>query len=265
MSLLVVPAVFALLVWWLGTGVVLWLNHLPRRLHGRVMLGALVVGLGALYGLAHTAHALTPGGAFAAFGCAVLAWGVLEMSYYLGFVTGIHGEPCPERCSQARRFALALGASVYHELAVLGTAAVVWLLTVDAANPVGLHAFLVLWLMRWSAKLNLFLGVANFHHEWLPGHLRYLSSYIPRRPLNLLFPVSVSAASVLAALILAAALSPQATAFEQASGALIATLLALAVLEHWFMVLPMGDGALWRWALSRSATGTLLTAGSSES
>jgi len=30
---------------------------------------------------------------------------------------------------------------------------------------------------------------------------------------------------------------------------MLATMLALAVLEHWFLVLPVPDAALWRWAM----------------
>ena len=35
---------------------------------------------------------------------------------------------------------------------------------------------------------------------------------------------------------------------------LVATLLALAIVEHWFMVLPLPDAALWRWALPADPT-----------
>jgi hypothetical protein len=37
--------------------------------------------------------------------------------------------------------------------------------------------------------------------------------------------------------------------------ALTATLLALAVLEHWFLVLPLPDEALWSWAFQRRTKG----------
>ena len=38
----------------------------------------------------------------------------------------------------------------------------------------------------------------------------------------------------------------------QAALALIATLTALAALEHWMMVLPVRDDGLWRWATGGS-------------
>ena len=40
-----------------------------------------------------------------------------------------------------------------------------------------LWAFTVLWLMRWSSKLNLVLGVRNYNRSWLPSHLAYVDSY----------------------------------------------------------------------------------------
>jgi putative photosynthetic complex assembly protein 2 len=117
-----------------------------------------------------------------------------------------------------------------------------------APNQLGAWTFVALWLLRWSAKLNLFLGVPNLNDDWLPEHLRYLGSYIPRRPMNLLFPVSVTAATaVTGALILGA--TEATTDFARAGLTLLATLLFLGLLEHWFLVLPLRDSALWSWAL----------------
>lgn len=255
MSSLVLPAAIALLLWWFATGAVLYLDGLPRRTYGWTMLGGLAVGLLALYGIAATSADATAVGAYWAFLCALVVWGVLEMSYYLDYLTGVHRLPCPPGCSPWRRFALALGTSVYHELAVLCVAAVLAVLTWGEANPVALWTYSVLWLMRWSAKLNLFLGVSNFHQEWLPAHLRYMVSYTTRRRLNLLFPVSVIVPGAIVVLMVRAALSGDATTHEQVGLALVAALLSLAVLEHLFLVLPMADGALWRWALRPESAG----------
>jgi hypothetical protein len=46
-----------------------------------------------------------------------------------------------------------------------------------------------------------------------------------------------------------AALDLPAAGFGGTALILTATLLALAILEHWFLVLPLEDGALWNWAL----------------
>ena len=53
---------------------------------------------------------------------------------------------------------------------------------------------------------------------------------------------------------LGAAAAVGATPHEVAGYSLLASLVALGLLEHWFMVLPVPADALWRWGLaSRSA------------
>ena len=105
-----------------------------------------------------------------------------------------------------------------------------------------------LWLMSWSAKLNLFLGMPNLN-DWLPDHLAYLKTYMPRRSMNLLFPVSVTVSTVIVVLMVARALGAETSGAETVGLILVATLLSLGILEHWFLVLPLHDEALWAWAL----------------
>ncbi len=176
-------------------------------------------------------------------------WGVLEMSYFTGFVTGPRKIPCPPACSDRRRFGLAILTSLYHELAIMATVLFMVLVTWEEPNQVGAWTFIVLWLMRWSAKLNLFLGVPNLNEEWLPEHLRYLKTYMSKRGMNLLFPVSVTLATVIDVLIVIEAMAPESAGPRAIGLILIAALLALAILEHWFLVLPLPDEALWAWAL----------------
>ncbi len=252
MSTLILPAAFALLAWWAGTGLVLYLDGLPRRTFPWTMGASVLLAVAALYGLAASSAETSVAAAYCAFASALMLWATLEISYYLGYLTGVHRRPCPERCTGARRFVLALGTSVYHELAVLGAAGVVHLLTRDGPNAVGLWTFACLLLARWSAKLNLFLGVPNFHREWLPMHLRYMASYVARRSFNPLFPFSVAALAGSLGLA-TASLAAGAGAFERTGAALVGTLLALALLEHLFLVLPVRDSLLWRWALREGA------------
>lgn len=247
------PALFALFVWWLGTGVVLFLDNLPRRTYRWSLLAAGVVLLAALWGLIATRASTDPAGAYAAFACGVLIWGALEMSYFMGLVSGPRKSPCPEGCRGWRRFALALATSLYHEISIVLTGALLLALTWGEPNTVGFWAFVVLWLMRWSAKLNVFLGVPNLNIEWLPEHLRFLQSYMGQRSMNHLFPLSVTVATVVVVLLLGEAAAAGASAFDTVALTLIATLLALAVLEHWFLVLPLPDEALWAWAFKPQA------------
>jgi putative photosynthetic complex assembly protein 2 len=247
------PALYALFVWWLGTGIVLYLDCLPERTFRWSLIGASATLVGALYGVVGSASGIETSSAYVAFTCGLLVWGALEMSYFMGLVSGPRKQPCPPGLKGWRRFGLAIGTSLYHEVSIVATAALFWLLTWDQPNQVALWTFVILWLMRWSAKLNVFLGVPNLNGDWLPEHLSYLHSYMGQRNMNYLFPLSVSVATVVVVLLYGEAASIGADPFASTALTLLATLLALAVLEHWFLVLPLPDEALWAWAFKPGA------------
>jgi putative photosynthetic complex assembly protein 2 len=249
---------YALFLWWFSTGVILYLDKRPARTYPWSMLGAtalLALSLVMLYLVRDHGTAFS---AYVGFTGGVLIWGWMEMSYFMGFVTGPRKDACPPESGGWRRFWLAIQTSLYHELAIVATGLTMVWITWDSVNQVGTWTFVILWWMRWSAKLNLFFGVPNLNEEWLPEHIRFLTSYLSKRPMNLLFPVSVSVATVIMSLLVEAALDLPATGFAAVALMLTATLLALAILEHWFMVLPLADGALWSWALDagRRRSGT---------
>ena len=50
--------------------------------------------------------------------------------------------------------------------------------------------------------MNLYFGMPNLGEEMLPEHLRYLISYMRRKPMNLLFPFSVSLSTVVTVLLI---------------------------------------------------------------
>jgi putative photosynthetic complex assembly protein 2 len=102
--------------------------------------------------------------------------------------------------------------------------------------------------MRLSAKLNLFLGVPNVGEKFLPAHLQYLKGFFKKRPMNLLFPLSISASTIVFT-VLAQRFMATEEPFKVVGYALTLSLLALAILEHWFMVLPLPSEKMWRWAL----------------
>ena len=132
---------------------------------------------------------------------------------------------------------------------VQSTAGVIVAIGWDAANPVGTWTFLLLWAMRQSAKLNLFLGVPNLGEEFLPEHLKYLRGFFNRRSMNLLFPFSVTGGTLLAVRMIADARLAAAGSFDAVAATLLAALTVLAVLEHWFLVLPLPIAALWGWGM----------------
>jgi putative photosynthetic complex assembly protein 2 len=163
--------------------------------------------------------------------------------------------PLTPGAAGAARFSEAVGAVLHHELALLVCGAAVVAVSYGGANPTGLWTFAVLWIMRLSAKLNLFLGVPNRGEAFLPERLRYLASYFADRPINALLPVSITGATA-AALLLALQVLDPATLPGAATGlTLVTALLALAIVEHWFMILPVPVVALWGWGLSSRTQG----------
>ena len=250
MSLYVFPALFALFVWWFSTGIIMYLDGLPRRTFKWSMIGATVVLGASLWGLYATRGDTTVGGAYAGFTCGLLAWGWQEISFYMGFVTGTRKQPCEEGCRGWRHFGHAIQTSLWHELAIIASAIAVVALTWHAANQVGIWTFMVLWWMHQSAKLNVFLGVRNLNEEFLPEHLQFLRSFLTRKPMNLLFPVSITVSTVILVHLIDAAVAPGVSRFDAAGFCFLSVLMALAVLEHWLLVLPLPAAALWGWSLS---------------
>lgn len=249
------PLGVAVFVWWLSTGLVLLLDGLPRRTFRMSMGGLTLLGLAAMVCLTRTAQHATVAGAYAAFLCALLVWAWIELSFLTGWITGPSRQGARPGARGLERFSQAMAAIAWHELAIALLAISVLALTWNAPNPVAAWTFLVLWVMRTSAKLNLFLGVRNTNEDWLPPHLAYLATFFRRRPMNALFPVVVSAATVVLGWLVDQALKPGLSAHLTVGLLLTAALLGLAVLEHWLLVLPLPSSWLWRWALRRHDPG----------
>jgi len=241
--------VFAVFIWWFSTGLVLLLDNLPRGTFRWSLVLSSVLAVAALAGLAGTVSQTSPAAAYCAFTCALLIWGWHELSFLTGWITGPRKLASPPGVAGWPRLRQALAAILWHEIGLLAAGAVIVAITWGQPNQVGTWTFLVLWVMRASAKINLFLGVRNLSEEFLPPHLAYLQSFFRRRPINLLFPVSVTVATVALTLLVMRAIDPSVAPGEAVGLALVATMLALGILEHWLLVLPIPSTALWRWAI----------------
>ena len=246
-----VAVLYALFLWWFSTGIILFLDGLPRWTFKWSMAGATVLLAGALHGVWATSHEETPFGAYAGFSCGLMVWAWNEMAFLMGYATGPVRVPCPPGVTGWARFALATKTILHHELAILASAAVVVAVTWGAPNQVGTVTFFVLWLMRLSTKFNIFLGVPNLSEEFLPSHLEYLKSYFVRRPMNMLFPFTVTAATLFTTYLVHNAVTS--APFPAAAYSLLSTLSGLAVIEHWFLVLPLPVAALWGWGMRTRA------------
>jgi len=246
------PALYCLFVWWFSTGVIVFLNNLPQRTFRWSMGAGTLVAAMALYRLAAGSHDTSVAGAYAAFTYGVLVWGWHEMAFFMGFLTGPRKTACPPGSVGWRHFRYGVSACIDHELAILGTAVAVLWATWGAPNQVGCWTFMALWGMRQSSKLNVFLGVLNLGEAFLPPHLAYLMSFMKRRRMNWLMPFSILGGLFLVALLMRRAGLPGTTPFQAAGLACLITLLALAVLEHALLVLPLPFTALWSFWLRRS-------------
>jgi len=254
MSETALAALFAVFIWWFSTGIVLLLNGMQRRAYKFSLFTSSALAVAALVALNHTANQTTAAAVYCAFTCALLVWGWHELSFLTGWITGPRTTALPAEFREGhegRRFIESVRAILWHELGILAVGVLIIAMTWGAPNQVGTWTFIVLWSMRTSAKLNLFLGVRNLSEEFLPPHLVYLSSFFRRRAMNLLFPFVVSAASAVLAWMVMLALEPTADATTVLGLTLVGTMLALAIVEHWMLVLPVPTTALWRWAMAK--------------
>jgi len=243
------PTVFAVFIWWFSTGVVILLDGLPHRTFRWSLVISSLLAVGALGGLAHTASQTSVAGAYCAFTCALLLWGWHELSFLTGGITGPRKWGHTEGCSRWRQALQAVQVILWHELWLLLSLSLLAALTWKQANPIGLWTFAVLWCMRASAKLNLFLGVRNLGLEFLPSHLTYLQHYFRKAPMNLLMPFSITASTGMVVWLVMGAMAAESGSAAAIGRLLVATMLAMGVLEHWMLVLPISPSALWRWAL----------------
>ena len=246
----ILAACFAFLLWWLGTGVVLWLDGLPRKTFVWSILATSLVSAAGLYAIWWAQTESSQLAIYLAFAGGLSVWAWQEMSYYLGFLTGPRKKSCDPGCRGWVHFAHALQTSLYHEISIVVGAVLVWTLSRQAEIPIGFWTYVVLWAMHESARINVFLGVRNVNAEWLPEHLAYLRSFLRQAPMNPWFPLSVMLAALAAAWVFYLAWACgdpiQASAFY-----LLGALATLALVEHVFLMLPVPLTAPWAWALGK--------------
>jgi putative photosynthetic complex assembly protein 2 len=242
------PIAYALCLWWFSTGLIFYLDQLPVRTFRWSMAGATALLGASLYVIWMTGPDTSSWGVYAAFTAGVLAWGWQEISLYTGYVTGPRKHRCEAGCSGWRHFGHAIGVNLWHEIAIILVAAVIAILSWGNENQWGLWSYLLLWVMHLSARLNVFLGVRNVSEEFVPAHMEVLKSFLTRKPMNLLFPVSVTAGTAAAVALFHQAFTA-ADAGEITGFSLLAALASLAVVEHWLLMLPLPVEKLFRWSL----------------
>ncbi len=243
-----IAALSALFLWWFSTGAILWVvrkadgdgpdGHVWASLLSLPVLFAGVVGVNM------SLHLETAAGAYVGFVAALAIWGWIEQAFLSGLITGPVKVPLPQFSTPWERFIRALGTIAYHEALLVTALVILWAVSSGVENQIAVWTFGVLFFARVSAKLNLFFGVPHINTEFIPKPLAHLPSYFRERRMNWVFPVSVTALTFAVACWLERLFATDSVGF-----ALLAAITALALLEHWLMVLPLPDAKLWRWML----------------
>ena len=242
-------------MWWFSTGLILVFVQRADRAaraeaaHFRLtLLGLPFLALGWL-GLANSFETPDLLGVYAGFLSAILIWGWFELAFLCGVLTGPNRRVCPPGVPAWERFLRAWGTIAYSEMGLIATMIAIASFGFEASNPVGAWTFTVLFLARISAKLNLYLGVPEVNEEFLPGPMRHLPSHFRKARMNAFFPISIALLTLATGCWVERLLAQPEGAPAAIGFALLAALTALALLEHWLMVLPVADAKLWRWLL----------------
>jgi putative photosynthetic complex assembly protein 2 len=246
---LAAPALFALLCWWFGTGAILWLVRRPvASFRWSLMLftALLAVSLWTTW-LSMQAH--TVGNAYLAFASVIVMWSWHELAFLTGWLAGPRKTPLQPGLRGLDRFTQSLQAVLWHELALLVNFGALWWMQQGQPSHMAICTFALLWCMRASAKLNLFLGVPEVGEQYLPRHLVYLGSYFKRGPVSAFFYLTVSGACLVWTWMVWQV--PGGQAAITTGWTLLAALLGLAIIEHVLMVLPVPMQKLWGWAMSQ--------------
>lgn len=237
------------LAWWLCTGLVmLWARARGRARRLTAVWGSSLAAAAAVVGLVALRGATGTGAAYAVAACVFAVWAWGELTFYTGVLAGPRRERCEPDCRGPRHFVHALGASLYHEVALLVAGAVVAWAGAGAADGLAWKLFLVLWTAHQSARLNVLLGVRNCDPRLLPEAVSHLAGFFRRRRMNPLYPVTLLGFIGTAAVQVDAAVAAAGTA-AGAGEALLAAALAVAVLEHAVLMLPVPLDRLWEWAV----------------
>ncbi|MEP1522844.1 putative photosynthetic complex assembly protein PuhE [Ascidiaceihabitans sp.] len=247
-----IASIIALFVWWFSTGAILmavkYADRAGQRARTTTVLCGLPMILVGAYGFWWSLDNETLFGVYVAFLSALGIWGWIELAFLTGTITGPNTHALPPHTPEWERFIRAWGTLAYHEMLLIAALIAMFLVGMGHENGFGMWTFAVLFFARVSAKLNLFLGVPRINVDFLPDALAHLPSHFRDRRMNWLFPISTTALTFAAACWLERLMAVE-TPGQITGFALLSALTALALLEHWVMVLPVPDEKLWRWML----------------
>ncbi len=247
------PIFVAVLAWWVSTGILIWLVGRSGGVRKVAALGLTLLAILATFAIVELRDQQTFFGVYAGFGVGLALWAWHEAMLLFGYISGPRRSACPPDVTGWERFKISAQAVIHHEVLIALHAAVIIWLSLGGPNQIAAATFGLLWGMRISAKLLIFFGAPNISDEFLPGHLKYLSTYFNRAQRTRYFPIFLALTSAVAIVLLYNGLSQQNGIIEATGYLLLGTLALLAVFEHLALILPLPDQRLWSWAVRKES------------
>ncbi len=250
----IVPFIVTVMIWFVATGLVAWADNRDRATFPKSMMLGGIGGIVGLIVILLASQSVAVIAVYAAFVGALLVWAWHEIGFLTGAATGPRRVPATPGVQGIERFTQASATVIHHEIALALTALLLISLSWNLPNQIGATVFVMLFGLRLSAKINMFIGVPNSTAEMLPPHLAYLKSYFGPNRMTALLAVSTIAILAMAGWFASLAMAAPIGSAEMVGASLLTTLSLLGVLEHMFLALPFRDGMLWGWAFRRPAT-----------
>ena len=252
-----IAAFTAIFAWWFLTGILLFIvkkvDQVNPKAHKIVAISLSPI---LLFGCAIYWTSLSKSNLEAiywSFFGSLSIWAWFELAFLLGLMNGPNKEYYKKSSSKKDRFYQAWSAIAYSELILFTSLLVMTFLSFGAENKVGLWTYGILYCARVCAKLNLFLGVPNINSDFLPIPVKHLSSYFKVGNTSWFFPISITLISFCLFFWVDRICAPGINNTAVVGYTLLASLTALALVEHWFMVVSVKDAELWRWMLPKAA------------
>jgi len=251
----IVPFIVTVMIWFVATGLVAWADNRDAKTFPKSILIGGIGGIAGLFVILMASQSVSVFAVYAAFVGALMVWGWHEIGFLTGAATGPRREAASPGLTGARRFAEATATVIHHEVMLALTALLLISLSWNLPNQIGATVFVMLFGLRLSAKINMYIGVPNTSVEMLPPHLEYLKTYFGPNRMTWLLGVSILAITAIAMWFGSLAMQAQLGSAEMVGASLLTTLCLLGALEHGFLALPFRDGMLWGWAFrKREAT-----------
>lgn len=245
----IVPFIVTVAIWFIATGLIAWADNRERATFTRAMMIGGVAGITGLVVILVASLVAEVWAIYLGFIGALMVWGWHELAFLTGAAAGPRRGPSDPSLTGLARFRQAASTVMHHEVALALTALLLISLSWDVPNQIGATVFVLMFAMRLTSKINLFVGVPNTSSEMLPEHLGYLKTYFGRNRMTVLLAVSILGIAAVTWWFAQRALAAPVGSAEMVGASLLATLALLGVLEHLFLALPFRDGMLWGWAL----------------